>query len=330
MDKVKWGILSTANIAQTQVIPAIQRSKKAEVIAVASRGEKVHDFAREMNIARAYESYDALLQDEEVQVVYIPLPNDLHKEWVMKAAAAGKHILCEKPIALTNEDLDEMIATCKKHNVLLMEGFMYQFHAQHARVKEIIASGEIGEVKLFKSCHSFDFVDRAGNIRMDPAKGGGALWDVGCYTLHALLTILENKPKNIFFQTIIDEATKVDTTAVGMIQLENDVTALVDCSFDMTNRNEYEIVGTKGTILVKYAFRPDFFSGNGQIIITTGATSRTEQIPGDIYRLEVDYLSDAVVNGTSLDDLHETSKQTLRLLNAAHQSALENSVINLD
>lgn len=330
MDKVKWGILSTANIAQTQVIPAIQRSKKAEVIAIASRGEKVHRFANDMNIARAYENYEALLKDEDVQVIYIPLPNDLHKEWVMKAAAAGKHILCEKPISLTNEDLDEMIATCKKHNVLLMEAYMYQFHAQHARVKEIIASGEIGEVKLFKSSHSFDFVDRDGNIRMDPSKGGGALFDVGCYTLHALLTIIGSQPKSVFFQTIMDEKSKVDTTAVGMIQLENQVTALIDCSFDMTNRNEYEIVGTKGAILVKYAFRPDFFSGNGQIIITTGATSRTEQIPGDIYLLEVDYFSDAVLSNASLDDLHENSKQTLRLLNAARQSALENSVIYFD
>lgn len=330
MSKVKWGILSTANIAQTQLIPAIQRSEKAEVVAIASRSEKVHTVASELNIARAYESYEELLLDDDVQVIYIPLPNDLHKEWVMKAAVAGKHILCEKPIALTVEDFEEMLSVCKQYNVLLMEGFMYQFHPQHARVKEIIASGEIGEVKLFKSSHSFDFVNRDGNIRMDSSKGGGALFDIGCYSLHALLTILGGNPKTVFFQTTIDEATQVDTSATGIIQLENNLSALIDCSFDMTNRNEYEIVGTEGTIFVKYAFRPDQFSGNGQIVITTGATSRTEQIPGDIYLLEVDNFSDAIVNSASLEQFHQTSKHTLRLIMAALQSSRENKVVYLE
>ena len=193
MRKVKWGILSTANIAQTQLIPAIQRAENAEVVAIASRGAKVHEVAQRLNIPHAYESYDELLLDPEVEVIYIPLPNDMHKDWSIKAAEAGKHVLCEKPVVLAKEDLEEIIEVFSRHNKCFMEAFMYQFHPQHQRVKDILMSGEIGEVRLFKSSHSFNFEDREGDIRMDAGKGGGALWDLGCYSLHALQYFLDNR-----------------------------------------------------------------------------------------------------------------------------------------
>ena len=125
MDKIKWGILSTAHIARTQLIPAIQRADQAEVIAIASRGSKVHDVAAELQIAKAYESYEELLNDAEIDAVYIPLPNHLHKEWVLKAAQKGKHVLCEKPIALTAQEAEEIVQACEEHGVKFMEAFMY-------------------------------------------------------------------------------------------------------------------------------------------------------------------------------------------------------------
>lgn len=329
MKTVKWGVLSTADIAQTQLIPAIKRAENAEVIAIASRGPKVHAVAGNLGIVRAYESYDALLNDQDVEVIYIPLPNDLHKEWVVKAAKAGKHILCEKPIALSEDDLEEMIAVCNERNVQFMEAFMYQFHPQHARVKEIIQAGEIGEIKLYKSSHSFNLENREGNIRMDATKGGGAIWDIGCYSIHAMQMILEKQVKSVSFKTIQDSKTNVDVSAFGILELENDIHGIVDCSFDMTNRNEYEIIGTKGTVKVKNAFRPDYLSGNGQIIVTNQSTDRIEQVGGDIYKLEVEFFSNHVLSGASLTVQHNYARQNVKILQAIQKSAILNEHIQL-
>ena len=330
MNTVKWGVLSTANIAQTQLIPALKRAENAEIIAIASRGKKVHEIAERLGILKAYESYDALLTDPDVEAIYIPLPNNLHKEWVIRAAMAGKHILCEKPVALHPSDLEEMITACNVADVQFMEAFMYQFHPQHARVKEIIASGEIGEVKLYKSSHSFYFENREGNIRMDATQGGGAIWDIGCYSVHAMQLILGKQVKSLSFKTIEDPVAMIDVSAFGIIELEDDIHAIIDCSFDMIDRNEYEIIGTKGTIKVKYAFRPDRFSGNGQIIVTHVGMERIEQIGGDIYKGEVEFFSDAVRTNADLTVQHQYARQNVAILHAIQQSAKLNQKIELD
>ncbi len=329
MNTVKWGILSTANIAQTQLIPAIKHAENAEVVAIASRGPKVHAIAENLGIEKAYESYEELLNDHEVEVIYIPLPNDLHKEWVIKAAKAGKHIICEKPAALNEADLEEMITVCNEENVQFMEAFMYQFHPQHMRVKEIIDSGEIGEVKLYKSSHSFYLTDRKDDIRMNAEKGGGAIWDVGCYSVHAMQLILGNEVKSLSFKRIIDSKSNVDLSAFGIVELENGIHGMIDCSFDMTERNEYEIVGTKGTVKVKNAFRPDRLSGNGQITINTLTTERIEQTGGDIYKQEVEYFSGAVRTNRALTVQHNYSRKNVKILHAIQQSVTANQQIVL-
>lgn len=313
MQKVKWGILSTANIAVTQLIPAIERAINAEVVAIASRGPKVHAVAEKLKIERAYKSYEELLADEEIEVIYIPLPNNLHKEWAMKAATAGKHVLCEKPAVLVQQDLEEIIQHFEKHGKLFMEAFMYQFHPQHQRVKDIVASGEIGEVKLYKSSHSFYFENSTGDIRMDKEKGGGALWDVGCYSLHAMQYHLGADVEKMTFRAQYDEESGVDVSTFGIIEYK-DLTAIIDCSFDMVGRNTYELVGTKGTIQVKNAFRPDAFSGDAQVLITTNMQERTEYIQGDIYKLEVEYFSNLVRSAGDLQQQHTYSRQTTKLL----------------
>lgn len=320
MVKVKWGILSTANIAVTQLVPAIERAVNAEVVAIASRGSKVHAVAQKLNIQKAYESYEELLADEEVEVIYIPLPNNLHKEWAMKAATAGKHVLCEKPAVLAQQDLEEIVQHFEKHDRLFMEAFMYQFHPQHERVKDIVNSGEIGEVKFYKSSHSFYFENSEGDIRMNRELGGGALWDVGCYSLHALQYHLGAEVKKMTFRAVYDEGTDVDLSAFGIIELENDVTAVIDCSFDMVGRNTYEIIGTKGSIHVKNAFRPDTFSGDAQVVVTTGMQERTEYVQGDIYKLEVEYFSNLVITSGSLAKQHDYSRNTTKLLLQGHES----------
>ena len=295
MKKVSWGVLSTANIAQTMVIPAMFRAENAEVRAIASRGDKVHGIAAALNIPKAYESYKELLDDAEIDAVYIPLPNHLHKEWVLKAAKKGKHVLCEKPAALTAAESKEMVEFCREQNVKFMEGFMYQLHPQHARVKEIIASGEIGEVKLFKSSHSFYLEDRTNDIRMDKEMGGGSIYDLGCYSIQAARYITRAEPVEVQAHAEIDEKTGVDISAVVRMKMDNGIPAIFDCSFDMAVRNEYEVIGTKGSIYIPLAFRPDVFGGIGPVIIKGNGVVREEKVSGDIYKLEIENFSEAVL-----------------------------------
>lgn len=318
---LKWGIISTANIAVTQLIPAILRSENSEVVAIASRGAKVHAVAEQFGIEHAYESYEELLADEFVDAVYIPLPNDLHVEWAIKAAQAGKHILCEKPIALNVKEFEQLQQVCEKHGVYMTEAFMYQFHPQYRYVKEALANGEIGDVKLYRSSHSFFLEDRESNIRMDATKGGGAIWDVGCYSLHALQQLIPSEMKSVFTMSKFDEKTGIDLTSNIVATLENGVVAVIDCSFDMTARNEITIVGSKGTITLAHAFRPDFAGHLGKVIVKTGLQERSILVDGDIYRLEIEFFEQVVAGQQSIAEQHRWTKRNIELIDAAYRSA---------
>ncbi|MUV37011.1 Trans-1,2-dihydrobenzene-1,2-diol dehydrogenase [Lentibacillus sp. JNUCC-1] len=201
MTKIQWGILSTANIAQKALIPAIQRAKNAEVTAIASGSDagKARAVAEKFEIPKTHDRYEALLEDPDIQAVYIPLPNHLHKKWVIEAAKAGKHILCEKPIGLDEEEAREMQRVCEENGVLLMEAFMYHFHPQHERVKEIMASGEIGDVRYMRAAFSFFIGNKADNIRMHREKGGGCMYDVGSYGVHSIRNILGKSRRQSMF-----------------------------------------------------------------------------------------------------------------------------------
>ncbi|WP_153720949.1 Gfo/Idh/MocA family protein [Sporosarcina cascadiensis] len=317
MKKIRWGILSTANIGQTQFIPAIFRAENAEAVAIASRGPKVHEIAKQLNIPTEYESYEELLDDPNVDAVYIPLPNHLHKEWVEKAANKGKHVLCEKPAALNMEEAARMVKTCEDHQVKFMEGYMYQLHPQHDRVKEIIASGEIGPVKLIKSSHSFH-LENQDNIRMDQSMGGGSLFDVGCYAIQLIRHITDDEPAEV--SAFAELKAGVDISTVGYLKMKSGITALFDCSFDMVARNEYEIVGMKGTIKVPYAYRPDRNGGVGELIITTGDTARKEKTFGDIYKLEVEHFSDAILNDLQPRITGESTVKNMKVIEACYRS----------
>ncbi|MDN3449536.1 Gfo/Idh/MocA family oxidoreductase [Planococcus sp. APC 3906] len=330
MKKVRWGIISTANIAQSQLIPAIFRAENAEVSAIASRSNKVHAIASRLNIPKAYESYEEIVADPAIDAVYIPLPNHLHKEWVLKAAAAGKHILCEKPAALTAADAEGMIATCQSAGVKFMEGFMYQLHPQHARVKEIMASGEIGDVKLIRSSHSFYLENRVKDIRMDKSMGGGALYDLGCYCIQAVRHLSEAEPVEVHAVSEIDAAAGVDMSASVNLKLDNGIAAIFDCSFDMASRNEYEVIGTKGTIKVPYAFRPDINAGVGVIVVETAGSSRKEEIHGDLYRLEVEHFSSAVLSGSPLAITADSTIRNMRVLDACFEASKTTKAISMD
>lgn len=320
MEKVRWGILSTANIARTEVIPAIKRADNAELVGIASRDEKVYRIAKELDITKAFASYEELLKDDEIDAVYIPLPNHLHKEWVNKAAYYGKHILCEKPVALNVAETIDMVNTCAKNNVKFMEAFMYQFHPQHERVRELISEGAIGEVKLFKSSHSFYLKNREGDIRMNAEMGGGSIYDVGCYSIHAARSILKAEPESIHGFAEIDSSSKVDTSAYIHMVMDNKVPVLIDCSFDMLERNEYEVIGTKGKITVPYAFRPDRNGGVGEIILNAGNKTITEKISGDIYKFEIEHFSQCILQDTAPQNSGVDSINNMKAIQSCYNS----------
>jgi D-xylose 1-dehydrogenase (NADP+, D-xylono-1,5-lactone-forming) len=331
MRKIRWGILSTAHIAQTQVIPAIIRSSNAEVIGIASRGEEqAKELASAFSIPKHYDSYENLLRDQEIEAVYIPLPNHLHKEWVIEAAKHGKHVLCEKPASLSSEEAKEMVQFCREQNVKFMEAFMYQFHPQHRRVDEILASGELGEIKLMRASFSFYLESREENIRMNKKMGGGSIYDVGCYGIHSIRSLLKTEPVEVRAYANLDSTSGVDLSAVISMKLANGVKAVVDCSMDMAFRHEYEMVGTKGRLTVPRAFRPDINEGEGLIIVHSEQGFRIEKIHGDQYKNQMEYFSQAIMEDFFPYDQAENTIVNMQVIEVCYQSIEDKKEILLD
>ncbi|OQP13836.1 Gfo/Idh/MocA family protein [Geobacillus zalihae] len=328
--KVRFGIMSTAAIAKDVMIPAIRRADYAEVVAIASESGKAKQAAKELGIPKAYDSYDQLLDDPDVDAVYISLPNSLHAEWTIKAAKKKKHVLCEKPAALCAEDVRRMIEVCEENGVLFMEAFMYQFHPQHERVKQLLAAGEIGDVKYMRTHFSFYLEDRETNIRMNDELGGGSLFDVGCYCVHSTRHILGAEPIELFVQSHFDSHHSVDLTTNGWMRMENGVLAQFTCSFDMFFKNEYEIIGTKGNIVVSRAYRPDVDDGEGRITVATAdGNVREETVSGDQYALQIEHFSRAVLEGTPLLYSLERMIQQARALDACRTSMKTGAIVRL-
>ncbi|MBU8879256.1 Gfo/Idh/MocA family oxidoreductase [Bacillus sp. FJAT-29790] len=327
---VRWGILSTAQIAQEELLPAFIDAANAEVVAIASSNPKVKDISMKFGIPAIYESYDELLDDPAIDAVYIPLPNALHSQWVKKAAEKGKHVLCEKPAALTANEAEEMIEVCKKNGVIFMEAFMYQFHPQHQRVKEIIASGEIGDVKIMKVSLSFFLENRAGNIRMKTELGGGSLYDVGCYCIHSIRNILDAEPRRVFASNQKDPEGQVDMSVAGIMEFENGITALFDAAMDRTRIDYYEIIGTQGSLRVPRAFVPQMFNGEAPIVINTmDGIQREEKLIGHQYVLEVEYFSQCVLDGGMPNQMVENTVRNLKVIDACFESIEKETFVNV-
>lgn len=323
---VNWGILSTAAITQKWVIPALQQSENANLAAIASGSGKAKEVAAKYNIPKQYNSYEELLSDPEIDLVYIPLPNGLHAKWVKEAAKSGKHVLCEKPAALTADETREMIQVCEENHVLFMEALMYQFHPQHQRVKEIIDSGEIGEVKLMRVSLSFVLTPLEGNIRMSKELGGGSMYDLGCYCIHSIRNMMGSEPLRVYAVEDSHPTYDVDMSAVAMMELENGLKAVFDCGMNMSGlRQSYEVVGTKGKIDVPVAYVPPV-DGKGFVQVATDqGTKREETILGYTYTLAIQHLSDCVLTGTEPRYTKEDCINNIKALEACLQS-LQNGI----
>ncbi|WP_324777886.1 Gfo/Idh/MocA family protein [Virgibacillus senegalensis] len=327
---MNWGVLSTAGIGRQQLIPAIKRSINGRVSAIASRGDKAKQIAAELDIGRAYTSYEELLADPDIQAVYIPLPNSLHKQWVMEAAKHGKHILCEKPAALNENELQEMLDTCKTHGVRFMEAFMYQFHPQHQKVRDLITQGEIGEVSLIRASFSFLLQDDPENIRLNKQLGGGAIYDVGCYCLHSIREILQEEPIRAYAHAR-HNAAHVDTTVAGTLSFASGVEATFDCSFDQFPVNRYEVIGSTGKIEVLNAYRPDKNLDGAGLLRISKSNGETHEmhIEGDQYKLQVEHFAEAVLENKPLFYTEEKMLNNIRAIDACYKSIETGEAVRL-
>ncbi len=330
-EKVRWGTLGCARVFERRMTAGfLAASECAELIAIASRSEeKAKAAAEKYHIPRAYGSYEALLEDPDIEAVYIPLPNDLHAEWTLRAIAAGKHILCDKPLALTLEDAHRMADAAKAAGVRLMEGFMWRHHPQHRRVKEIVQSGEIGAVTHFRGVFGYPAAFDPKNIRFNPEHGGGSLWDVAVYPVNAARYFMESEPHAVYASAKWDEATGVDYHISALLEFNGSRTAYIDSGFDTVFTSRYEIVGDTGVVAAERAFQVG--EAGVTLTIRVGDNVRTEFFPHmDQYGLEIRDFCHAVRNPElSLAPGEDGVAQT-RVMTTLARSAKEKHRISLE
>lgn len=295
---VRWGVLGTAGITET-VVPAMSRSACTEVVAIASRAlDRAERTAQDLGIAKAYPSYDELLADPEIEAVYIPLPNFLHLRWVLAAAAAGKHILCEKPMAITADDARLMVEAATSADVVLVEAFMYGNHPRYDRIHQIIRSGEIGEVRAVRGTFTFNASDETDLTAFAGHAGGGSLYDVGCYVMHAARQLLAAEPLAVTANAQISpEHGDIDMMTSALVEFPNGVSLLLQCGMWAADEDTLTVLGSNGRIEVPSAFFAA--RGNDGFTVMVDGEVRHESAPDvDHYTLQADMVSQAVRSGS--------------------------------
>jgi predicted dehydrogenase len=318
--KIRFGVLSVAKIGVAKVIPAMQKCARCEVAAIASRDlGRARDAASKLGIARAYGSCEELLADPSIDAIYNPLPNHLHVPWSIRAAEAGKHVLCEKPLGLDVSEAMDLIAARDRAGVKMAEAFMIHVHPQWLRTLEIAHSGEIGELRTLHCVFSF-FNRDAANIRNRPEYGGGALMDIGCYPIHASRWIFGAEPRRVSARIERDPDFGIDHTISGLLDFPNGQ-ALFTTSMQMNPYQRVQIFGTKGSIEIEIPFNapPD---RETRIFVRTGAADRTETFPiCDQYTLQGDAFASAILENGEVPVPLENSLGNMRAMEALIESA---------
>jgi xylose dehydrogenase (NAD/NADP) len=324
---LRWGLLSTARINRS-LIPPLRASSRHRLVAVASRDlDKARSYAAAWQIPHAFGSYEAMLASPEIDVVYISLPNSLHAHWTIQALRAGKHVLCEKPLATRVEDVDAIAAVATETGRQVAEAFMYRHHPQTLKVKALIASGAIGDVRLVRGSFTFTLTDR-GNVRVNASLDGGSVWDVGCYPISYARMMIGTEPAEAFGMQFVGPS-GVDETFVGTLRFGEDVYAQFDCGFRAPFRMNMEIVGSEGVIVIPRPFKPTAH----ETIYIGKASDQLEPItiegPELLYLGEVEDMADAILNGTSPRISLQDSRANVAAMVALLQSAKEGRLIKL-
>lgn len=293
--KVRWGILGCAGIAEKAFIPAVRQSREGVPAAIASRdAARAAEWARRFGFEKSYGSYQELVDDPSIDAVYNPLPNDLHAEWSIRAMRAGRHVLCEKPMAMNAPEVRAMIEAARASGVLLMEGFMYKFHPQIGKTLELLRSGTVGPPRAVHSSFTFRFDRDPSNYRWFPGQGGGALYDVGCYTISIARLMLGAEPTAVSAAARIDPATGVDMTTEALLEFPDGRFALCESSFEAHFQSRLLVVASDGLLRLDRAFSSKDFDTAVQII--RGDALESVPVPkANMFTLMVDEFDDAAL-----------------------------------
>jgi D-xylose 1-dehydrogenase (NADP+, D-xylono-1,5-lactone-forming) len=327
---LRIGILGAARIASA-LAPAIHAANGAELVGIAARDKaRAEEFAKRHNIPEVFDSYDALLASDEIDAVYIPLPNDLHAPWAIRALEAGKHVLLEKPSAMNSAETARVLEVAAAHNKVVFEGFMYRYHPQFSRALEIIQAGTIGELRLIRSAFSFTLpTDNTGDHRWIRSQGGGGLYDLGCYCLNASVLFMNESPLEVSAKATwgsrpdVPENEFVDLEFAALMTFSGSRHAVFDCSLQQPGAQKLELVGTKGNIEFEGFVFP---ASEGGRISVNGEAEQTAS--ADRYQLMVEHFA-AVIAGMQTPRFDAPTQPTsalpqMRALEALWESALGN------
>jgi predicted dehydrogenase len=322
---VRWGVLGTAGIATRKVIPAMQRGESSSVVAIASRDEaKARTAAQAFGSLKAYGSYEDLLADPEIDAIYNPLPNHLHVPWTIRAAEAGKHVLCEKPIALSGDEAQQLIEVRNRTGVLIQEAFMVRSHPQWIATRDIVRSGRIGEPRLFAGFFSY-YNDDPTNIRNVPSWGGGGLMDIGCYLVHTSRMIFDREPVRVC--ALIDRDPRMDVDRLTSVMLDfGSAQAVGTCSTQLVPYQRVQILGARGRVDIPIPFNapPDrltrIFVDDGSDLAGAGIET-LEFAACDQYTIQGDLFSRAILDRRPAPYPLEDSLRNMRVIDALVRSA---------
>lgn len=331
--KLRWGILGAARVNE-RLLPAISEGSNSQLVAIGSRrpgaaAETLHKYAPQLQGVRTYDTLESLIDDAEVQAIYIPLSNHEHTEWALKAIAQGKHVLIEKPMALHVEDIDRIAEAAQRHGVKVMEGFMYRFHPQHARVREIVDSGLIGEVKFVRTSYSF-IMRPARMYRVAHATdlGGGAMWDIGPYAIHSMRQWFDRPPVAVTAMADYNE-NGADVATSGIVDFGDGKRGHFDISFKCTRRSEYEITGTQGIIRCHTVWQ---LPGDVPVISWStedGRRGEEQLLPANHFRLEIEHFSACVLHNRAPLLTLADARENCLTINAVLRSAAEGCTVQL-
>jgi predicted dehydrogenase len=325
MQPVNWGIISTALIGTAKVIPAMQKSKHCRIQAIASRDLALaKKWAKKLGIPRAYGSYEELLADREIEAVYNPLPNHLHVPWSIKAAEAGKHVLCEKPIALDAKEAEQLVAARNRTGKLITEAFMVRSHPQWLRARELVRQGKIGELRAVQGLFTY-FLTDPENVRNKADIGGGGLYDIGCYPIVTSRFLFGAEPTRVVGLIERDPVLKIDRLSSAILDFPSGQASFT-CSTQLVPYQRMQILGTKGRIEVEIPFNapPDqpcrIFVDDGSAL--GDASAREEAFPVcDQYGIQGDLFSEAIRSGKPPEFPLENAVQNMRIIDAIFRSA---------
>ena len=328
-NKVRWGVLSTAKIGREKVIPAMQKGVYSSVVAIASENkDRLMEVAEHLNIPTVYHSYQALLDDPEIDAVYIPLPNHLHVPWAIKAIEANKHVLCEKPIALSSAGAMQLLNALKQRpHLKVMEAFMYRFHPQWQHAKKLVTDGRLGELTTIQSFFSYYNID-PDNIRNQKDAGGGGMMDIGCYCISLARFIFGQEPKKVVGSVEFDPVLETDRLASGILDFSGR-TSTFTCSTQLSPYQRVNILGTEARLEIEIPFNapPD-----KPTRIWLHSKKGTEEIVFeaiDQYTIQGDLFSKAIHDNTSVPTELEDAIQNMKIIESIFESAKQGSWIEV-